>query len=183
MPGFFASSYQRRWWSILLRGIIAVAFGILAIGWPDRVLAMLVTLIGILILVIGLVATIGAILHRGESKKWLLALVPGVVGIIIGIVAMASPAVTVIVLVYLIAIWALVHGISEIYNALKLRKDMAGEWMPILIGIVSTIFGVVLLARPRPAAAAVTWLVGLFALIMGVLWLILAFRARNWPQA
>jgi uncharacterized membrane protein HdeD (DUF308 family) len=85
-----------------------------------------------------------------------------------------------VVLVYLIAIWALVHGIGEIHNALKLRRDIKGEWMPILVGIVSLVFGVVLIVRPLAAGTTVTWLVGFFVLILGMLWLLMALRARGW---
>jgi uncharacterized membrane protein HdeD (DUF308 family) len=180
MAGILASLYGRSWWSILIRGIVALVFGILAIAWPDRILALLVTIFGIFVLVVGIVATIGALMHRGESKKWILMLIPGLAGIIVGIITIAWPAITTVILVYLIAIWALVHGIGEIYNALKLRKDIEGEWMPILIGVISAVFGIILIARPIRAAAALTWIIGLFLLIIGVLWVILAFRARKW---
>lgn len=180
MPGILSSLYQRTWWSLLIRGIAAIVIGALAIVRPGEMLEFLVTLLGILVLVIGIVAAAGALRHRGESGRWLLILIPGLLGIAIGIVTIASPAVTIVVVLYLIAIWALVHGISEIYNAVKLRKDVQGEWTPFLLGIVSVVFGIVLLVKPLTAGAAVTWLVGIFLLILGVLWVIMAFRARRW---
>jgi uncharacterized membrane protein HdeD (DUF308 family) len=182
MLGILGSLYQRTWWSLLIRGIVAVVFGIVAIAWPDRVLELLVSFFGIFVLVIGIVATTAALTHRAKSRNWLLMLAPGLAGIVIGIITVAWPAVTTVVLVYLIAIWALVHGIGEIHNALRLRKDVEGEWMPILIGIVSVVFGIVLIVRPLAAGAVVTWLFGLFVLIMGILWLIMAFRARRWQK-
>ena len=180
MSSFFGSMYSHTWWSLLLRGLVAVIFGILAIAWPDRTLAFLITLLGILILVVGLAATIGALMHRDESKKWLLVMIPGLVGIIIGIITISWPALTTVIVVYLVAVWALVYGIGEIYSAIRLRRDMQGEWMPSVIGIISTVFGVALLARPLDAGAAIMWLLGLFFLILGILWLIFAFRARRW---
>jgi len=182
MPGILPSLYKRTWWSLLIKGIAAVVFGVLAIAWPDRVLEVIVTLLGILVLIVGILATIGALMHRGRSARWLWVLIPGLVGIVIGIITIAWPAVTTVVLVYLIAIWALVHGIGEIYNAARLHKDIQGEWLPFVIGIVSVVFGIALIVRPLTAGQVVTWLVGMFVLILGVLWLVFAFRARRWQQ-
>jgi uncharacterized membrane protein HdeD (DUF308 family) len=180
MPGILSSLYQRTWWSLLIRGITAILIGILAMVRPGEMLEFLVTLLGILVLVIGIVTAAGALRHRSESERWLLVLIPGLLGIAIGIVTIAWPAVTIVVVLYLIAIWALVHGISEIYNAVKLSKDIRGEWTPLLVGIVSVVFGIVLLVRPLTAGAAVTWLVGIFLLVLGMLWVIMAVRARRW---
>lgn len=166
----------------MIRGLIAVIFGILAITWPDRILEFMVTLLGIFVLVVGVVATIGAVMHRGESKKWMLVMIPGLIGIVIGIITIAWPSVFTVIIFYLIAVWAIVYGASEIHNALKLRKDVEGEWMPVLVGIASLIFGIVLLVKPLTAGAVVTWVVGFCVLILGVLWLILAFRARAWQK-
>ena len=182
MPGILASLYQRTWWSLLIRGLVAVLFGILAITWPDRILEFMVTLLGVFVLVVGIVATVGALMHRAQSKKWLLVMIPGLIGIIVGIITIAWPAAFTVVIFYLIAAWALVHGVTEIHNALKLRKDVEGEWLPMLVGVVSVIFGIVLLVKPLRAATVVTWVVGLCVLILGVLWLILAFRARKWQE-
>jgi uncharacterized membrane protein HdeD (DUF308 family) len=148
--------------------------------WPGDVLRAIVTLLGLLVLVVGIVATAGAVRHRDESQKWLLVLLPGLLGIVIGIIAIAWPAGTIVVVSYLIAIWALFHGISEIYNAMKLRKDIHGEWMPFLLGIISVVFGIVLLVRPLRAGAAAVWIVGTFLLILGILWVIMGMRARRW---
>jgi uncharacterized membrane protein HdeD (DUF308 family) len=179
MPGILAALYQRTWWSLLVRGLVAVLFGILAITWPEGILELLVRLLGILVLVVGIIATIGALTHRAESKRWLLVMIPGLIAIIIGIITVTWPDVFTRVIFFLIAVWAIVHGISEIHNAFKLRRDMQGEWMPILVGVVSVIFGIVLLVKPLTAGAVVTWVVGFCVLVLGVLWLILAFRART----
>jgi uncharacterized membrane protein HdeD (DUF308 family) len=182
MPSILAPLYQRTWWSLLIRGLVAVLFGILAITWPDRILEFIVTLLGIFVLVVGILATVGALMHRAASNRWMLVLIPGLIGIIIGIITIVWPAFFTVVIFYLIAVWALVYGIMEIYNALRLRKDVEGEWMPILVGIVSVIFGLVLLIKPLTVGATVTWVIGLCVLVLGVLWLILAFRARGWQQ-
>lgn len=174
------SLHQGSWWSLLIKGIAAVVIGILALSNPEGVFTTLMRFFGIFVLVVGIVATIGGIMQRRQSDKWLVMLIPGLVGIIIGIVAIAWPARTVRVVAFLIAIWALVHGVSEIYSALRLRKDVKGEWVPLIVGIASVVLGILLIVGPLTAAAIVTWLVGLFLLILGVFWLILAFRAWSW---
>jgi uncharacterized membrane protein HdeD (DUF308 family) len=175
-----AHLYGRSWWSLFLRGVLAVLFGILAIALPESMLRVLVTIFGVIVLVVGLVAVVGAIMNRRTSTRWPIMLIPGLAGVVIGIISIVWPAVTIVVLAYLIAIWALVHGIGEIYNAIKLREDVRGEWMPMVTGVISTVFGIVLLVRPLAAGAVLTWLIGLFVLIMGVLWVVLSLRARKW---
>ena len=180
MAGFLSSFYQRSWWSLMIRGVVAVIFGLLALLWPDKTLDFLTTLFGVFVLVVGLVATIGAIMHRRESDNWWLILIPGIAGIVIGIISIAMPPFTQTVIIYLIAIWSLVSGLGQIYSAMKIRKDVEGEWIPILIGIISVVLGVILFVRPRDAAATVMWLVGLFVLVLGILWIIMGFRVRRW---
>jgi uncharacterized membrane protein HdeD (DUF308 family) len=180
MAGFMSSFYQRSWWSLMIRGVLAVIFGMLALFAPAKTLDFLIVLFGIFVLVVGLVATLGAIMHRKESENWWLILIPGVAGIVIGIISMAMPAFTQTVIIYLIAIWALVSGIGQLYSAMKLRRDVEGEWMPILIGVISIVLAVLLFARPLDAAATVMWLVGLFVLVIGILWILMGFRVRRW---
>ena len=180
MAGFLSSFYQRSWWSLMIRGVIAVIFGILALISPTRTLDFLTALFGIFVLVVGVVATIGAIMHRRESDNWWLVLIPGIAGIVIGIISIAMPEFTQAVIIYLIAIWALVSGIGQIYSAMKIRQDVEGEWIPILIGIISVVLAIILFVRPLEAAATVMWLVGLFVLVIGILWLVMGFRVRKW---
>jgi uncharacterized membrane protein HdeD (DUF308 family) len=180
MAGFMSSFYQRSWWSLMIRGILAAIFGIVALTAPAKTLDFLIVLFGIFVLVVGLVATIGAIMHRRESDNWWLILIPGIAGIVIGVISIAMPAFTEAVIIYLIAIWALVSGIGQLYSAMKIRKDVEGEWMPILIGIVSIVLAVLLFVRPLEAAATVMWLVGLFVLVIGILWIVMGFRVRGW---
>jgi uncharacterized membrane protein HdeD (DUF308 family) len=180
MPGILASMYQRTWWSLLARGVAAIVFGILALFWPDRVLDTLITILGIFVLVVGVVFTAGAVAHRSPDRTWIRHLVPGIMGIVVGIITIAWPHIATVFLIYLIAIWALIHGIGEIHAAIRLRKDIAGEWMPLIIGVASIVIGVILLMAPLMAGQMIMWLVGLFMLVLGVLWLIMAFRARKW---
>lgn len=180
MLGIMASLYQRTWWSLLARGIAAVVFGILALFWPDRVMEVLVKLLGIFVLIVGIVFTVGAVARRGPDRNWIRHLIPGIIGILVGIVTVVWPAGVTVLLIYLIAIWALIHGIGEIHAAMRLRRDIAGEWIPLIIGVTSIVIGVILMLAPLMAGAMIMWLVGLSILILGILWLIMAFRARKW---
>jgi uncharacterized membrane protein HdeD (DUF308 family) len=174
--------FQRAWWSFLIKGIVAVVFGLLALVWPGHLLAALVTIFGVFLLVIGIVATAGALMHRSESKNWVWLMVPGAVGIVVGLITIARPTMTTVILAYLIGIWAIVNGVVEIYNAFKLRKDIAGEWIPFLVGVVSVVLGIVLFLTPHTAGAALVRLIGLFALGLGILWLAVAYRTRRWHK-
>jgi uncharacterized membrane protein HdeD (DUF308 family) len=180
MAGILAALYQRTWWSLLIRGIVAIIFGLLALFWPGRVLDTVVTLLGVFVLIVGIIFTVGAVAHRGPDRQWLRHLIPGIIGIIVGIITVVHPEFLAVIIVYLIAIWALIHGIGEIHAAIRLRKDVAGEWMPLVIGIASVVIGVMLLFMPLRAGALIVWLIGLFVLILGILWVIMAFRARKW---
>ena len=177
-----ASTFQRTWWSLVIKGLVATVLGLVALAWPHVMVAAMVTIFGVFALVIGLVATVAALGHRGKSRLWWLLAIPGVVGIVIGIIALAWPAGTAVVLVYLVAIWALVLGISEVHGAIRLLKEIKGDWTPLLVGIVAIVFGCLLLLKPHAASAAFARIVGLFALVLGVLWLMLAFRARKWAK-
>ena len=176
------SHHQRSWWTLLIKGIVAIIIGILALTWPGSMMGLAVNLLGLFVLLVGIVATVGALMHRKESDKWIVMLIPGLVGIVIGVIALAAPAVIAAILIYLIAIWALIHGISEIYGALKLREETKGEWVSLIVGITSVIFGILLLVKPLTAGAVFTWLIGLLILIMGAFWLLLAYRAWSWKN-
>lgn len=176
------SKHQGSWWSLLIKGAVAVVVGILALTWPGSMRDLAISVLGIFVLIVGIVATVGALMHRKESDKWIVMLIPGLVGIVIGIIALAVPKVIAAIIVYLIAIWALIHGISEIYGALKHREEVKGEWVPLIVGITSVVIGILLLAGPLTAGAVFTWLVGLFLLILGAFWLLLAYRAWSWAK-
>ncbi|MFH1220237.1 MAG: DUF308 domain-containing protein [Candidatus Eisenbacteria bacterium] len=182
MAGVMSTLFQRTWWSLLIKGLAALVFGLLAIAAPTALLKAVITIFGIFVLVVGIVATVGAAMHRKESKMWMLVFVPGLVGIIIGIISIVAPSAIAVIFVYLIAIWALVIGIGELYGAFKLRKDIAGEWVPIVTGALAVLLGLILLIKPMAAGKAFMLLVGFFFLVMGLLWLLLAFRARKWHK-
>ena len=171
---------SRQWWSVALRGVLAVVFGVVALIWPDITLRALVLLYGFYALVDGLLA-LAALLVGGnlvrERRGWLI--VEGVAGIAAGVIAFLWPEITALVLLYLIAAWAIATGVLEIAVAVWLRRELRGEWLLALGGIVSVVFGVFLIVRPGEGAVAVVWLIGLFAILFGAALIGLGLRLRR----
>lgn len=173
------SMLTRNWWAVLIRGIAAVLFGILALRWPGETLLFLVTLYGAYALVDGIFSIVAALSGLGSGRHWLWPLITGLVGILIGIVTFAVPGLTALALVFFIAAWALISGISEIIGGWRLHSELANEWLFILGGVVSVILGIVLFVHPGAGALALVTVIGIFALIFGIVRIILAFELRN----
>jgi uncharacterized membrane protein HdeD (DUF308 family) len=171
----------RNWWVLLVRGICAVLFGLLAFTWPGLTLFALVILYGAYALADGVTAIWLALAggRHEEGRMWWQMLIVGLLGIAAGIVTFAWPGVTALVLLVLIACWAIVRGIFEIAAAIRLRKVIEHEWMLAAAGVLSVLFGIVLLARPGAGALALIWVIGAFALIWGAVAIGLSFKLRG----
>ena len=175
------ATLKRHWWVPVLRGIAAIIFGIMAFVYPGLTVAVLVLLFGAWVLVDGIFRVIGAIGHRSSDPDWGWQLVIGILGIIIGFLTFHAPAITALALVIYIAAWALMIGATEIVVAIRLRREIKGEWFLILMGVVSIIFAIMLLWNPLPGALALVWLIGSYAIVFGVLGIIFGFRLRSLP--
>ena len=171
--------YTRGWWSLVLRGIAAILFGILAFVWPAITLTALVFLWGAYALVDGVFAIAAGVKTYGENRRWWVLLLEGVLSVIAGVVAFVIPGITALVLLMLIAAWAIVTGVFEMAAAIQLRKEIKGEWLLALAGIASILFGVVLFINPGPGAIALVWLIGAYAIVFGILLIALGFRLRS----
>ena len=172
---------KRHWWVPVLRGVAAVLFGTMAFVYPGLTVAVLVLLFGAWILVDGVFRVIGAIGHRASDKEWGFDLIIGIMGIIIGFLTFHAPRITALALIIYIAAWALMIGATEIALAIKLRREIKGEWFLILMGLLSIAFAVMLLWNPLPGALALVWLIGSYAIAFGILAVILGFRLRSLP--
>jgi uncharacterized membrane protein HdeD (DUF308 family) len=171
---------SRHWWAFALRGLVAILFGVLAFAWPGVTLQVLVLLWGAFAFVDGVLALVAAI-RTDNDHRWGL-LLEGIVGIGAGIVTFLYPGLTALVLLYIIAVWALLTGILELVAAVRLRKVIQNEWWLALSGILSVLFGIVLLAAPGAGALAVVWLIAAYAIVFGILNLALAVRLHGMGQ-
>ncbi len=169
----------RNWWLVALRGLAAIIFGVLALIWPGLTLLVLTILFGAYAIIDGFVAVIAALTHHTTSQRWWLLLLEGLVGIIAGLIAFAMPGLTALVLLYVIAAWAIVTGVLEIWHAVELRREIKNEWLLILSGIASVIFGVLVAIFPGAGALAVVWIIGVYAIVFGLLLLMLGLRLRG----
>jgi uncharacterized membrane protein HdeD (DUF308 family) len=172
----------RHWWAVGLRGVIAILFGILAVAVPSITLVVLIAFFGAFVLVDGVIAVYLAIRGRENNRNWGWLLGEGIAGILIGILTFRWPGVTALVLLAFIAAWAIITGIMEIFEAIELRRVINNEWLLILSGAFSVIFGLVLLIFPGTGALAIVLLIGFYAIIYGLLLLALAWQLRGMLQ-
>src|SRR5256886_6002773 len=172
---------KRHWWVPVIRGIAAIVFGVIAFVYPGLTIAVLVLLFGAWVLVDGVFRIVGAIGHRASDSDWGFNLIIGILGIIIGFLTFHAPGITALALIIYIAAWALMIGATEIAVAIKLRREIKGEWFLILMGLASIVFAALLLWNPLAGAAALIWIMAWYAVIFGVLAIIFGFRLRSLP--
>src|SRR5437868_13815245 len=172
---------KRHWWVPVIRGIAAIVFGIIAFVYPGLTIATLVLFFGAWVLIDGIFRVVGAIGHRASDPDWGWHLVIGLLGIIVGLLTFHAPGITALALVIYVAAWALMIGASEIVLAVKLRREIKGEWFLILMGLASIVFAALLLWNPLAGAAALIWIMAWYAVIFGVLAIIFGFRLRSLP--
>jgi uncharacterized membrane protein HdeD (DUF308 family) len=172
------------WWGFVLRGIAAVLFGILTFLMPGMALLTLVFLFGAYAIVEGAFNVVAAI-QRSEGRRqprWVLVL-EGIVSIIAGLLAFSIPGVTALSLLYLIAAWSLATGVLEVAAAIRLRHQIKGEWLLALSGVLSIIFGFLLMAFPGPGALAVVLWIGAYAVAFGAMLIALGVKLRSFTRA
>ena len=175
----FSTMLHRTWWSLLLRGVAAIAFGVLTWLQPQASAAALLLIFGAYVFVDGLLGVYAALRSRNHSRHWWVLLIWGLIGVAVGVMTVINPAITGLVLTMYIAIWALVTGVLQILVAIRLRKEIQGEWVLILGGLISVLFGGFVLAQPAAGMMAMLWVLAAYAVVFGVLMVILAFKFRK----
>jgi uncharacterized membrane protein HdeD (DUF308 family) len=168
------------WWALLLRGIAAVLFGLAALLWPGLTLFVLIVFFGAYALVDGIFAIVAGIRSSG-GRRWVL-LAEGGLGALAGLVAFFWPGMTALVLLYVIAAWAIFTGILRVVLAISLRREIENEWLMVLSGVLSVLFGLILAVLPGAGLLSFVWLIGIYALIFGVALIVLGFRMRGHSQ-
>jgi uncharacterized membrane protein HdeD (DUF308 family) len=164
---------------LLVRGIVGVIIGIVAFTLPGVTIAALVVIFGAYALVDGVTNLLLGVTRRARhGRAWVHAL-QGVVGIAAGVLTFIWPGVTALVLVLFIGSWAIVTGAIELAAAIKLRKEISGEWMLALSGILSMAFGILVLVFPFAGAVGISWVLGSYAMIGGIVLIGLGVRLRS----
>lgn len=169
----------RNWWVLILRGVIAVIFGVLAFARPEMTLAALVLLFGTFAFVDGIFAVILALGGWDQQHdRWLL-LLQGIVGIGIGVITFRAPAITAIGLLLYIAAWSLAIGVLQVAAAIRLRQAVKREFWLALSGVASILFAAILLWSPAAGALALLWVIASYAILFGVALVVLGFRVHG----
>jgi len=169
----------RNWWALALRGVLGMLFGAFTFVAPATALAVLVLAFGAYALVDGVFNIVAALRDARGERGWWALLLSGVAGVIAGLVAFAAPALTALVLLYVIAAWAVVTGALEITAAVRLRRHITGEWLMALTGALSIVFGLLVMAAPVIGTLAGVLLIGAYTFVSGPLLVALGFRLRG----
>jgi len=175
VPGFLV---HERWWAVALRGLCALAFGVLALVWPGMTVEVLVILFGVFALAAGVLTLVAAV-GRIERRQRVLMVLQGVLGIAAGLVALGWPLLAAVALLLVIAVWALVIGLFEIIAAIRVRPGGAGRWLLGLSGALGVILGILLLALPVAGVLVVVWLIAVYAIVVGIGLVALGFVMRG----
>jgi uncharacterized membrane protein HdeD (DUF308 family) len=173
----------RNWWLLAVRGVLAIAFGILAFLMPGITLAVLVALVGAYLLVDGAAMLVALVRGDPEARRsaWSVGIM-GVLGIVAGIGTFLLPDITALTLLYLTAAWAIVMGVFQVIGAISLRREIEGEFWLALGGVISILFGALLVINPGAGLLSLAWLVGLWAIMFGIANFVLAWRLRELTQ-
>lgn len=172
----------RNWWLFLLRGIFALVFGVVALFFPQVAFLSLVLVFGAFALVDGIFALISAFSGGAKAENWWWLILEGIFGILIGVLTIIQPAAMATAWIIIIAAWAIITGIFEIITAIRLRKEITGEWALILGGVISVLFGLLAAFYPATGAFAVGFMIGIYAIVFGALFIWLALNLRKFKN-
>ncbi len=168
----------RHWWTLTLRGALAIIFAILAFTAPLSAITALVILFGAYSLASGVFALIAAARLSHADENWQPLIIEGVIGVLFGVVAFTDPVGVGVALVYIVAAWAILTGILGIVAAVRLRRALANEFWLILSGILSVGLGALLLAFPLSGFVTLAYILAVYALLFGLLMIALSLRLR-----
>jgi uncharacterized membrane protein HdeD (DUF308 family) len=174
---------SRNWGWVVLRGIAAVVFGVLAFFQPGITLAALVLMFGAYSISDGVLMIVWAIANRRGEPAWVSLVIGGLLGVATGIATFFFPAMTTVALLMIMAAWAIAMGVTTIVAAIQLRKEITGEWRLVLSGLMSVVFGMILVAAPAVGALAMVLWIGGYAIALGILQIALGMHLRSWGNA
>lgn len=177
------SQLADRWWTLVIRGAAAILFGVLTFVAPGISLVSLVIVWGAYAIADGAFNLMAAYRGARAGGRWGWLLFEGIVSVAAGVLTFLWPGITALALLAVIGVWAILTGIAEIAAAVRLRKQIRGEWLLALSGVVSIVFGALLFLFPGTGALALLWMIGAYAIVFGVLLGGLGLRLRRWRRA
>ena len=170
---------KKYWWVILLRGLFAIAFGVVAIVWTGMTLKWLVYLFGAYVVVDGVLEVWNGFTNRGRHDRWWVDVLIGLAGVVAGVLVIALPELSALAVMYFIAAWMVITGVLQIIYAIRVRKEISNEWLIVITGVLSVLLGAFFFAFPGDGAISLVWLIGLYAIFFGGLLVLFAFKARK----
>jgi len=170
---------SRNWWLVVVRGVLAILFGLAALFWPGLTWLLLVLMFGVYAIVDGAFAMLSGVVRSRYSSRWWVFVLEGIISVAAGTIALMRPGWAAVALVLVIAFWAVLTGILEIAAAIRLRREITNEWLLGFSGFVSMLLGILLFFQPVTGGLVVTLMIGAYALIFGVLLVALGFRLRK----
>ena len=173
----------RNWGLIAARGVLAIVFGLYALFAPGLALGMLVMLFGAVVLVGGILAIVGAVRRRASHRPAGPIMVEGIVCVAFGLLALLKPGPTAVGSLFVVSAFAIVSGVLHIVAGVQMRHEAPGEWVLILSGILTTVFGVLMVLLPWAGLLSLIWLIGAYSLFFGFLFLFFGFRLRALAHA
>jgi uncharacterized membrane protein HdeD (DUF308 family) len=162
----------------LFRGIVAILFGVIALVWPKMTLSALVFVFGLFAIISGITAVVAA-LRNTEFPGWGWILGEGILGVLVGVVALVWPGITALAFLYLLAAWAILTGIFEVITPLAYPMSGGRAVLTALAGILSIVFGILIAAQPSSGLLAVVWLIGVYAILFGIMYIGMYFESRS----
>jgi uncharacterized membrane protein HdeD (DUF308 family) len=170
------------WWLFLIRGILALAFGVACLVFPIAALWVIALLFGVYAFVDGIVAVVASIRMNHAGGRWGWLLLEGILGILAGLVVFAYPGLAALTLALLLGAWAIVTGVLAIASAFSARRHVPNEWLWVLSGVVSLIFGIAIFWSPAFGLFALVWMVAFYAILAGIFLIGFSFRLRGVGQ-
>ncbi|MDQ7775853.1 HdeD family acid-resistance protein [Paracoccus aminovorans] len=174
---------SENWWVLLLRGIAAVVFGLIALAMPGLTLFVLLITFGVYAVFDGILAIVTGFRRKGQDEQWWAWALDGLLSVLIGLMALFWPAATAVVFVLWMAAWAIVAGIFRIIAAIRLRREIEGEWALGLSGLLLALWGILLVLLPAAGLLGLAWMIGTLAVLIGVVLIVLAFRLKRLKTA
>jgi uncharacterized membrane protein HdeD (DUF308 family) len=168
----------RAWWSFILRGVLAILFGLVCLLFPPVAIVGLATLFGFWLIIDGITRITGAWSARAHGSWWI-SLLEGLAGLLAGILAIIWPVITAVILTILVGAWAIVTGAMEVWMAIRLREQIRGEVFMVIAGLISILFGLYVIIFPGPGILSVLWLIAVFAIAFGISLIALGWRLRG----